>query len=92
LVEQTTRGGVGDLVGSTVLREPGASIAVVVTGSSSTLMAVREACARFDIDMRVVGIRVAAGAPLRARTGANTTLLQGGSLEELPRAMREAAS
>ncbi len=92
LVEQTTRGGVGDLVGSTVLREPGASIAVVVTGSSSTLMAVREACARFDIDMRVVGIRVAAGAPLRARTVANTTLLQVGSLEELPRAMREAAS
>lgn len=90
LVQQSTRGGIADLVFSTLRREPGASVAMCVTGSSASMAALRRACARFDVDTRVLGIRVEADAPLRARTAGNVTVLQVGALEELPRALRKA--
>lgn len=90
LVEQTTRGGITDLVHSAIRREPSASVAVCLTGSSATLAALRQACARFDVDTRVVGIRVEEGAELRARSAGNVTVLQVGALDDLPRAMRKA--
>ncbi|TRY17842.1 DUF58 domain-containing protein [Tessaracoccus rhinocerotis] len=89
-VELTARGGIADLVHTTRRREPGASIAMVVTGSSSSMTALRRACSLFDVDTRVIGIRVDEGSGLRVRTAGNVTVLQVGSLEELPRALRRA--
>ena len=90
LVEQSTRGGVADLVHSLMRRETRVSIAMVLTGSSTSTRVLRQACARFDVDTRVVGLRIDAGAELRARTVGNVTILQVGSLDDLPRAMRKA--
>lgn len=90
LVEQTTRGGIQDLVHTTLRREPGASVAIVLTGSSATMAELRQACSRFDVDTRVVGIRVELGAELRARSAGHVTVLQVGHLDDLPRAMRKA--
>lgn len=90
LVEQTTRGGIVDLVHSTTRRAPGASVIFVVTGSSASLAEVRRAAGRFDIDARVIGVRVDAGQPLRVRSAGNTTVMQVGDLADLPRAMRRA--
>lgn len=89
-VELGARGGIADLVHTTRRREPAASIAMVVTGSSSSMTSLRRACALFDVDTRVVGIRVDEGSGLRVRTAGNVTVLQVGSLEELPRALRRA--
>ncbi|MBB1482739.1 DUF58 domain-containing protein [Tessaracoccus sp. MC1865] len=90
LVGQSTRGGIADLVHTTIRREASASVAVCITGSTATLADLRRSCARFDVDTRVVGIRVADGAELRARSASNVTVLQVGTLDELPRAMRKA--
>lgn len=84
------RGGLADLVHGTRQREPGASVAMVVTGSSSSLTDVRRACGRFDVDTRVIGLRVEEGAPLRVRTVGNVVVGQVGALDDLPRAMRKA--
>ncbi|MCC2594487.1 DUF58 domain-containing protein [Tessaracoccus sp. OS52] len=89
-VELGARGGIADLVHTTRRREPAASIAMVVTGSTASMTGLRRACALFDVDTRVLGIRVETGADLRVRTAGNVTVLQVGSLEELPRAMRRA--
>lgn len=90
LVEQSTRGGIADLVHSTTRRAPGASVVFVVTGSSTTLSDVRRAAGRFDVDARVVGVRVDEGQPLRVRSAGNITVMQVGDLADLPRAMRRA--
>lgn len=89
-VELGARGGIADLVHTTRRREPAASIAMVVTGSSSSMTSLRRACSLFDVDTRVVGIRVDEGAELRVRTAGNVTVLQVGALEALPRALRRA--
>src|SRR5690606_2562754 len=60
-VERTARGGIADLVHTPRRREPGASIAMVVTGSSSSMTSLRRACSLFDVDTRVIGIRVDEG-------------------------------
>ena len=86
----TTRGGVVDLVHGVLRREPGASVAVCVTGSTATMAQLRAACSHFDVDTRVIGIRVSLGDEARARTAGNVTVLQIGQLEHLPRAMRKA--
>lgn len=88
LVEQTARGGVADLAHSSSQRDPSASIAILVTGSSASLTDVRLSSARFDVDTRFIGIRVADGEELRNRKVGNVTINQIGSLEDLPRAMR----
>ena len=90
LVEQTARGGVSDLVHGAIRRAPGSSVAICVTGSSASLADLRKACARFDVDTRVVGIRVNADGELRARAAGNVTVVQIGSLDDLPRGMRKA--
>lgn len=90
LVEQTARGGVADLVHGAIRRAPTASVAVCVTGSSTTLAQLRAACSRFDVDTRVIGLRISAGEELRARKAGNVTVLQVGDLGDLPRGMRKA--
>ncbi|SHJ41111.1 Uncharacterized conserved protein, DUF58 family, contains vWF domain [Tessaracoccus bendigoensis DSM 12906] len=90
VVEQTSRGGIADLVHSTIQRAPASSIVILVTGSSTTLTDVRRACSRFDVDARVIGIRVATHEELRVRTAGNITAVQVGRLEDLARAMRKA--
>lgn len=89
-VELAGRGGVVALVHSTLEREPGASVAVVITGSVATMSQLRAACALFDVDKRVIGLRISAGEPLRVRSVGNITVVQLGSLADLPRAMRKA--
>lgn len=89
-VEQTTRGGIRDLVYTTRDREPSASVVIVITGSSASLTDLRRACSQFDVDKRVVGLRIGVGDPLRVRSVGNTTIIQLGDLEDLPRAMRGA--
>lgn len=88
LVEQTARGGVADLAFTATQREPGASIAILVTGSTASMTDVRHASARFDVDTRYIGIRVATGEELRNRKVGSVTVNQIGALEDLPRAMR----
>lgn len=90
LVKQGPRGGVIDLVHSTIRRAPGSSVIVLVSGSTTPLSSLRQACSRFDVDARVVGIRVATGAELRVRSAGNVTAVQLGQLDDLPRAMRRA--
>lgn len=89
-VEQTTRGGILDLVRSTQDREPPASVVVMITGSSSSLSDMRRACSQFDVDKRVVGLRISVGDDLRVRSVGTMTIIQLGDLEDLPRAMRKA--
>lgn len=89
-VELTTRSGVLDLVRSTREQEPGASVVVVITGSVTSLTQLRAACALFDVDKRVIGLRMSVGDPLRVRTVGNVTVIQLGALDDLPRAMRKA--
>lgn len=90
VVEQSTRGGIADLVHSTIRRAPGSSVVFLVTGSSTSMADLRRACARFDVDARVVGVRVDSGGQLRVRSAGNVTVLQLGRLTDLPRAMRKA--
>lgn len=89
-VERTPRGGIHDLVGGVQDRAPGSSVAVVVTGSSASLIDLRRASALFDVDTRVVSIRVEVSAVLRVRSVSNLTVIQLGHLQDLPRAMRKA--
>ena len=65
-------------------------VVFVITGSSSSLATLRRACSRFDVDARVVGIRIDEGTELRVRAAGNVTVMQLGDLEDLPRAMRKA--
>lgn len=90
LVERSTRGGIDDLVHTSIKQAPDSSVAICVTGSSSTMLQLRQACARFDVDTRVVGIRVSLDDELRARTAGNVTVMQVGRLGDLPRGMRKA--
>lgn len=83
-------GGVVDLVHTTRRQEPGASVAVFVTGSVASMTAVRRAGSLFDVDTRVVGIRVEEGSDLRVRTAGNVSVVQVGALTDLARAMRRA--
>lgn len=90
LVELGARGGVGELVQMQLRDKTRVSLALVVTGSATALPALRSACARFDIDTRVIGVRCCVGDQLRVRSGGNVSLVQVGSLVDLPRAMRKA--
>ncbi len=83
-------GGVTDLVRSTRRQEPGASVAVFITGSSASTAQVRRAGALFDVDTRVIGIRVEEGSALRVRTTSNVSVVQVGLLNDLPRGIRRA--
>lgn len=88
LVEQTSRGGIADLAYTSSRANHGASIVVLITGSTATLRDLRLASSRFDVDVRFIGIRVAAGEDVRNRKVGNVTLNQIGSLKDLPRVMR----
>ncbi len=83
-------GGVLELVHTSRMSEPGASVVVFVTGSVAPMTVVRRAGALFDVDTRVVGIRVEVGSELRVRTAGNVSVIQVGTLDDLPRAMRRA--
>ena len=90
IVEPSARGGVSDLVHSTIRRAPGSSVVIIVTGSTPSLAAVRRACAGFDVDARVLGVRIEMDADLRVRSAGNVTAIQLGRLTDLPRAIRKA--
>ncbi|MEO7588490.1 MAG: DUF58 domain-containing protein [Arachnia sp.] len=89
-VDLGTGGGVVDLVHATRTAESSSSVAVFITGSVASLTQVRRAGSLFDVDTRVVGIRVEAGSELGVRTAGNVSVVQVGSLDDLPRAMRRA--
>lgn len=72
------------------MRDAGASIAMFVTGSIAPLASLLRAGARFDVDTRVVGLRVEVGAELRVSSSGNITVIQVGDLAELPRGIRKA--
>ncbi len=88
LVEQTARGGVADLAYTNSRADHGASIVILISGSTTTLADLRVASARFDVDTRFIGIRVSTGDEPRNRKVGNVTLNQIGSLDDLPRVMR----
>lgn len=79
-----------DLVQALTRREPGASIAIVVTGSGTGQASVRRALTAFDVDTRVICVSVDPAKPLGVRTVANTTMIELDGLAALPRAMRRA--
>ncbi len=83
-------GGVADLIRVTRRQEPGASVAIFITGSSASTAQVRRAGALFDVDTRVIGIRVEEGSALLVRTAANVTVVTVGLLSDLPRGIRRA--
>lgn len=89
-VELTQIGGLSNLVQGALVRDAGASIAMFVTGSIAPLASLLRAGARFDVDTRVVGLRVEVGAELRVSSSGNITVIQVGDLAELPRGIRKA--
>ena len=89
-VNMAVGGGVVDLVHTTRAAEPSASVAVFVTGSVASMVEVRRAGSLFDVDTRVIGIRVELGSELRVRTAGNVSVVQVPALADLPRAMRRA--
>lgn len=70
---------------------PGASVLILVSGSNTSAMDLRRACTIFDVDVRVLTIRVELGAALSVQTINNTTMITVGSLDQLPQAMRRAS-
>ncbi len=83
-------GGAADLVRVTRRQEPGASVVVLITGSVASTAQLRRAGALFDVDTRVIGIRVEEGSVLRVRTAGNVSVVQVGTLTDLPRGIRRA--
>lgn len=90
-VSMVDRGSVAELVRGCVRSVPGVSTAVVVTGSQVAPADLRRACTLFDLDVRVVAVRVRLGAEVSTQTLSNVTLVTLGSLEALPQALRRAA-
>lgn len=67
---------------------PGASIAVLVLGSTVTPTQLRAASARLPLEVKVVAMRCEPGAELSRRAIADLTVLTIGDLDDLPVAMR----
>lgn len=88
LVETTATGGVQALAHVAIRRDPSASVAFLITGSTASMTDVRRAAARFDVDTRAIGVRVSTGDELRNRKAGNVDVNQVGRLEDLPRAIR----
>lgn len=88
VVETSASGGLESLVHEAIRREPSASVAFIITGSSESMTDVRRAAARFDVDTRTIGMRIASEAELRNRKVGNIDVNQIGRLQDLPRAMR----
>lgn len=89
-VSPTARGGIHALAKATLRREPAASLAIGVTGSSATLPALLAAGAAFDVATRVILVRVDLGARVWARTVGAISVLRVGALSDLPVAIRGA--
>lgn len=89
-VELEAGGGVARLARTTRREDPGASVVVFITGSSASMAHIRQAGALFDVDTRVIGIRVEEGSAVGVRTAANVSVVQVGLLDDLPRGIRRA--
>ncbi len=89
-VAMVNRGSLPGLVRSCVRSVPGASTAVVVTGSRPGPADLRRACTLFDLDVRVLAVRVELGAETTLQTLSNVTVVTLGSLDALPTAVRRA--
>ncbi|NLT30972.1 MAG: DUF58 domain-containing protein [Propionibacterium sp.] len=84
----------GSLIGTTqslARHVPGASVLVVVSGSHTSALDLRRACTIFDVDVRILTIRVETSAAMSVSTINNNTMITIGKLDQLPRAMRRAA-
>ncbi len=89
-VERSGRTGIQDLVKAMIHREPGASIAILVTGSGVAMADLRRALNAFEVDTRVIAVMADPNQPLSVRTVGNTTVVRVDELDQLPRAMRRA--
>lgn len=90
LVEMESKGGVVRVTREIARYEGGASVIAVVSGRHVTEQDLRRACTIFDLDARVVAIRVEAGTELATRTIDNVTVMTIGQLVDLPVGMRKA--
>ncbi|MVA75274.1 DUF58 domain-containing protein [Auraticoccus sp. F435] len=90
-VSMVNRGTLPGLVRTCVRTVPGASVAVVVTGSQPAPADLRRACTLFDLDVRVLAVRIQLGAETSTQTLSNVTVLTLGSLDALPPAVRRAS-
>lgn len=89
-VELASRPTLFELVETLRARQGAASIIVLVTGSVPTLDKIRQACATFDVDARVIAVQIDPSKLPAVRGVANITITRIRSLEELPRAVRKA--
>ncbi|GEN80494.1 DUF58 domain-containing protein [Actinotalea fermentans] len=76
------------LAGSLATAAPGASIAMLVVGSGTSVTRLRAASARLPIEVAGVAVRCESGAEPSRRSVAELTVLTIGALEDLPVAMR----
>ncbi|MDR1799933.1 MAG: DUF58 domain-containing protein [Bifidobacteriaceae bacterium] len=67
---------------------PDASVAVLIVGSVPTAAQLRAAMIRLPVDVVVVGLRCAIGAPLARHTLGDSPVIELGQLEDLPKGMR----
>ena len=70
----------------------GASVVALVAGSAVAPGELRAAAQRFHHDVRTLGVRVQPGAEVSLRTIGSTSVLELGSLDDLPRVLRATVS
>lgn len=87
-VNERPVGSLAELLEAVVDREPAASVIIVATGSVPGLRAVQRACQVFDVDTRVIAVVADLGQPVVVRTLSNVSVIQLGTLTDLPQAVR----
>ncbi|MGI8416351.1 MAG: DUF58 domain-containing protein, partial [Nakamurella sp.] len=82
--------GAGILVAGrrTAAAVPNASVAVLITGSGPDAVTIRRASTAFSVGIRVVAVRVVAGAKLKLSAIGRVDVATVGSLDDLPKALR----
>lgn len=70
----------------------GATVVALVAGSAAAPGELRAAAQRFHHDVRILGVRVQPGAEVSLRTIGSTSVLELGSLDDLPRVLRATVS
>lgn len=82
--------GAGILVAGrrTAAAVPNASVAVLITGAGPDAVTIRRASTAFSVGIRVVAVRVVAGAKLKLSAIGRVDVATVGSLDDLPKALR----
>ena len=70
----------------------GASVVALVAGSAVSPGELRQAAQRFHHDVRILGVRVKPGAEVTLQTIGSTSVLELGSIDDLPRVLRATVS